>query len=83
MEYCMMTPSTFLDGMLLCGVLALFVWAAIVSVRVALLRMEQESLNEEIATLRQELALREERERALRQAGKKYAPRSAEEDERI
>lgn len=83
MEYCMMPPNTFLDGVLLCGALALFVWTAIVSVRVAFLSMEQKSPEEELDALRRELALREERERALRQVGKKHEAQSAEEDKRI
>lgn len=76
MELCMMMPSAFLDGVLLCGVLALVVWTAIASVHVAFLSMDRKSLEEELTALHQELTLHEERER-LRQ---KYEPRRAEEE---
>lgn len=69
MDY-MVPPSSFLDGMLLLSVLAVFVCSAANTVRWLILKAELKELEEQLAELRHEDALRRERERIMKQLEK-------------
>lgn len=62
--------AAFLDGMLLLSVLVVFVCSAANTVRWLILKAELKELEEQLAELRHEDALRRERERIMKQLEK-------------